>query len=82
MKYDRLYLAMYRVDGDLVAPVQAGIRYRFNLLELTQADTQNIDPDHIPQPIIRRSMAPSFVLPPTCVIRYDFITFLLLLPYS
>ena len=71
---------MYRVDSDLVAPVQAGIRYKFNLLELTQADTQNIDPDHVPQPIIRRSMAPSFVLPPTCVIRYDFITFLLLIP--
>ena len=71
---------MYRVDGDVVAPLHAGIRYSFRLLELTQADAQNIDPDHIPQPIIRRSSVPSFVLPPTCVIRYDFLTTPLLLP--
>ena len=80
MEYDLSHPAMYRVDGDLVASLHAGIRYRFNLLELTQADTQKIDPDHIPQPIIRRSAAPSFVLPPTCVIRYDCVTLLLLLP--
>ena len=78
-EYD-LHPAMYRVDGDHVAPLDAGIRYKFNLLELTQADTQNIDPDHIPQPIIRRPVAPSFVLPPTHVIRYDFFTVLLLFP--
>ena len=71
--------AIYRVDGDYVTPLDSGIRYKFNLLELTQADTQNIDPDHIPQPIIRRSVAPSFVLRPTYVIRYDFFTVVLLL---
>jgi len=80
MKYDLSHLAMYRVDGDRVAPLHAGIKYRFNLLELTQADTQNIDLDHVPQPIIRRSSVPSFVLPPTGAIRYDFITLLLLPP--
>ena len=73
---------MYRVDGDRAVPLDAGIRYKINLLELTQADTQNIDPDHIPQPIIRRSAAPSFVLPPNYVIRYDFFTVVLLFPYS
>ena len=80
MKYDLSHLAMYRVDGDRVTPLHSGIRYRFNLLELTQTDTQNIDPEHVPQPIIRRSAVPSFVLPPTCVIRYDFITLLFLPP--
>ncbi len=79
-KYDLLHPAMYQVDGDEVAPLDAGIRYRFNLLELTQADTQNIDPGHIPQPIIRRCEAPSFVLPPNYVIRYDFFTMVLLFP--
>jgi len=80
-KYDLPHPAtMYRIDGDRVEPLHAGIRYKFNLLELTQADTQNIDPGHIPQPIIRRSAAPLFILPPTCVIRYDFLTMLLLLP--
>ena len=63
---------MYRVSGDIVAPLNAGIQYRIHLLELTQADTQNIDPDHVPQPIIRRSTVPSFVLPPTRVIWYAF----------
>ena len=70
-EYD-LRPGMYRVDGDYVTPLDSGIRYKFNLLELTPADTQNIDPDHIPQPIIRRTTAPSFVLRPTYVIRYDF----------
>ena len=74
MKYDTPHPAMYRVDGDIV-------RYRIHLLELTQADTQIIDPDHIPQPIIRRSVAPSFVLPPTRVIRYGFLVIFLVLLY-
>jgi len=72
MMYNTPHPAMYRVDGDTVATLHAGIRYRIHLLELTQADTQTIDPDHIPQPIIRRSVAPSFALPPTRVIRYGF----------
>ena len=71
--HDIPHPAMYQVGGDIVATLHAGVQYRIHLLELRQADTQNIDPDHIPQPIIRRSTIPSFVLPPTRVIRYGFL---------
>jgi hypothetical protein len=72
LKYDLPSSAIYRVDGDTVEPLHAGIRYTIQPLEFTQADAQNIDPDHIPQPIIRHSPAPSFILSPTSVIRYEF----------
>lgn len=56
------------VDGETIVPIEAGIRYKFNILEVKEPDT--IESNYIPQPFIHRAVGPNFTLPPSHDIRY------------
>ena len=58
---------MYHVDGETIVSLEAGICYKFNVLEVKKQDT--IESDYIPQPFIRRATPPNFTLPPSHDIR-------------
>ena len=55
-------LDAYQVDGETIIPLEAGICYRFNVLEVKKQDT--LEGNYVPQPFIRR-VPPSFTLPPS-----------------
>jgi len=58
---------MYQVDGETIALVEAGICYKFNVLEVKKQDT--LESNYIPRPFIRRAVPPKFTLPPSHDIR-------------
>jgi len=52
----------------MILPLDYGINYRFNVLEVKKQDT--LESDYVPQPFIRRAPAANFTLPPSHCIRY------------
>jgi len=63
-----ILLDSYRVDGETIIPLETGIRYRFNALEVKKQDT--LESDYVSQPFIRRAPPPNFTLPPSYHIWY------------
>jgi hypothetical protein len=61
-------LALFLVEGETIVPLEAGICYKFNVLEVNRQDT--LETDYVPQPFIRRARPPNFTLPPSHCIRY------------
>jgi len=61
-------LETYRVDGETIIPLKAGICYKFNLLEVKKQDT--LENNYLPQPFIRGAAPPNFTLPPSHDILY------------
>ena len=58
---------MYRVDGETIEPLEAGICYKFNVLQVKKQDT--LESNDIHQPFIRHDAPPNFMLPPSHDIR-------------
>jgi len=58
-------LETYRVDGETILPLEDGIYYGFNVLEVKKQDT--LQSDYVPD---RRAPTANFTLPPSHCIRY------------
>ena len=58
---------MYQVDGETIVPLEAGICYKFSVLEVKKQDA--LENNYIPRPFIRRAAPPNFTLPPSHDIR-------------
>jgi len=61
-------LESFRVDGETIIPLEAGVCYKFNILEVKKQDT--LDSNYVPQPFIRGAQPPNFTLPPSHHIWY------------
>jgi len=62
----KFLLETYQVDGETIVPVETGICYKINVLEVKKQDT--LENDYVPQPFIHRAL--NFTVTPSQCIRY------------